>query len=157
MAVDIGSDAIDRGNALGGTYTSLLKDIPASESGTLTSIEIWASEDMSGLKVGVFYLTAEDTFKCRSAATIAGTILAGSKVTKAVSLAMEVDDLLGLYWADGKIELDTSGGSGRWYRTGDHIIVDDEEEYTSLSNQILSLGGHLPAAAAGHSFGFIIG
>jgi len=159
MAVDIGEEAINRGSTCGDEKTIINKGNPASVAGEVTSIDIWALSgwDITGLRVGTFYRTNGNTLKCRDSESIAGTITAGSKVNKAVSLEVQVGDFIGCYYVGGKIELDGVGGGGWWYFNGEAIDPDDEETYVYYENYAMSLGGYITAVAAGRSFGFIIG
>jgi len=157
MAVDVGAEAIDRGDDTASGYTFICRDNPASKSGTIVKIEIWALNNITGLKVGSFYKTNSVTWKCRAFVSIAGTITAGAKVEKVVSLAIVTDDLIGCYYATGDIERDGSGYAGIWRFTGDACNVDDEETYASLAGDAISLGGYFEVVAVGRSFGLIIG
>ena len=157
MAVDIGQEAIDKATTFPEGYTVINKEAAASEAGNVTSIDIWAAVDITGLKIGVFYATNGNTLKCRSAATISGTITAGSKVNKVVSLSVEIGDYIGCYFTGGRIEGVNYGGVGRWTLSGDYCTVNSEEAYGYQFGRDISLGGYISVAAAGRSFGFIIG
>lgn len=148
MAVDIGTEAIDRTTEWGAGRTFINKDTPATVAGTITSIDIWAKAgyDITGLRVGSFYTTNGDTLKCRASQAIEGTITAGSKVTKAVSIAVEIGDYIGCFFSVGFIELSTSGFAGVWQKAGEYIDPDDEAEYTFYSGDAVSLGGYIQTA-----------
>ena len=45
----------------------------------------------------------------------------GSKQTFAVSLNVQTGDYLGIFYQEGQLERDTSGGQGLWYIDGDQI------------------------------------
>lgn len=157
MAVDIGYEATDRADEYTHHETYIMKASAASSAGNVTSIDIWANTNISGLKIGVFYTTNGNTLKCRSACSIPGTITAGSKVNKVVSLAIEIGDYIGFYFTGGLIEGDPSGFSGLWYVSGDYCTVNAEATFSSVGGYALSLGGYIEAVAGGRSFGFIIG
>ena len=158
MAVDIGAEAINRLSTASSGSTEVNEEVTASEAGNVTSIDIWAKTDITGLKIGVFYATNGDTLKCRSVASVAGTITAGSKVNKVVSLSVEIGDYLGCYFTGGTLERSSYGADGRWVLVGDHCVIDDENTYTHAAIQATSLGGYIEeVVAAGRSFGFIIG
>ena len=159
MAVDIGLEAINRVAGVGDDDTSVNAGAAASIAGIVTSIDIWALTDITGLKVGTFYKTNGNTLKCRDAKSIAGTITAGSKVNKVVSLTVEIGDYIGCIFTGGWIERDSSGYAGLWQvKDVDNCIVDAEDDYDLLSGDGISLGGYIEeAAAAGRSFGFIFG
>lgn len=143
MAVDIGVEAINRTSAASANYTRIHREGPAAVAGTITSIEIWAFANITGLRVGTFYTTNGDTLKCRDSEAIAGTITAGSKVTKAVTIAVEIGDYLGLYFTGGNIESSPSGYAGWWHKEGEHIDPNDEADYTPAEDGTFSLGGYI--------------
>lgn len=143
MAVDIGAEAIDRTNIMVSGQTLINKDHPATVSGTITSIDIWANVNITGLRVGTFYTTNGNTLKCRDSDTIAGTITAGSKVTKAVSIAVEIGDYIGCYFASGSVELSIAGYADLWWISGEYIDPNDEAVYDPAPDCAISLGGYI--------------
>lgn len=160
MAVDIGAEAIYRGAVFGGDRTFINRTGRATAGGVVTSIDIWAYSDITNFRVGTFYVTNGNTFKCRDSEAIPGTITGGEKVTKVVSLAVAIDDYIGCYidHTDKLICRDSSGFAGVWYVAGEFIDVNDEATYTLIALNAISLGGYIGAVAAvGRSFGFIFG
>jgi len=157
MAVDIGAEAINRASTIVAGLTFINKEHPATIAGLITSVDVWAHEEVAGLIVGTFYTTNGNTLKCRASQAIAGTIPAGSKVTKVVSIAVEVGDYIGAYWTEGILERDITGYAGYWGIEGEYIDPDDEGEYFLIAGDAISFGGYIPGAAVGRSFGFIIG
>ncbi len=146
MAVDIGCEAIDRISYTTYNRTIILKDNPASIGGTITSIDLWAHGDCSGLIVGTFYTTNGNTLKCRDSEAIPGVITAGLKVTKVVSITVEVGDYVGFYETLGSLDYEVAG-TGVWDKTGEFIDPGDEENYTSRTDRAFSLGGYIGVAA----------
>lgn len=141
MAIDIGTDAIDRDNSSSlPDRTYVFKDNPANENGTLTSIEVWVDEDLANCIVGTFYITNGNTLKCRDSESI-GSVASGSKQTFPVSIAVKIGDYIGIYATSGSIERDNTGGEGAWYVNGQYIDPDDETIYTHLNYYIFSLYG----------------
>ena len=158
MAIDIGAEAKDRSTYMVKDWTMIEKSNPANASGTITSVEIWAKADITGLIVGTFYVVSGNTLKCRDSEAITGTITAGSKVTKAVSIAVEAGDYIGLFFTAGEIEYDSSGYIGIWGKSGKYIDPADEVEYNWYSEDQLSLYGiGDDVVAKGASRGYIIG
>ncbi len=154
--VDIGAEAKDRSDWIVSDRTVISKTKPAAEAGTITSIEIWARTDITGLRVGTFYTTNSNKLKCRDSEAIAGTITAGSKVTKPVSLAVEIGDYIGCYYTGGTLEVDSNGYPGKWVTLGEYIDPGDETFYDYLPDEI-SLGGYFEAVAVGRSQTIIVG
>jgi hypothetical protein len=119
MAIDVGPGATDRAktDALANvTFIDIAN--PANAHGILTSFEIWAYANLAGCKIGTFFGSGT-SYTMRDSVTI-GDVTAGSKQTfigKSVRCA--VGDFLGIYYATGKIEYDTSGGSGVYGAAGD--------------------------------------
>ena len=159
MAVDIGAEAVNRFTGIGSRYTRILKDHPATANGIITSVDIWANTAMTGLRVGTFYTTNGNTLKCRDSEAIPGTITAGSKVTKEVSIAVEIGDYIGAFWSAGSIDMDLSGFDGLWNLSGEYIDPGDEATYGFTDNRTISLGGYIEGApvVVGHSQGYIFG
>lgn len=116
-AIDIGVAAIQRPNVY---YPATLinKGNPANASGKITSVEIYASSNMTGAIVATFYqpdptgypnnLTARDSYSI-------GSVTSGAKRTFEVDLDVEAGDYLGVYFASGYIYYETAEGSGIWY------------------------------------------
>lgn len=145
MAVDIGEEAIDRPTDITHDRTVINKGNPASVRGEVNSIDIWCPgfPDITGLIVGTFYTTNENTLKCRDSEAIPGAITGGSKVTKAVSIAVEIGDYIGAYYTAGMIENSISGYGGRWNVAGEFIDPNDETEYSLDAGYGISLGGYI--------------
>jgi len=144
MAVDIGAEAVDRTGSRGGARTYINTSNSATKRGLITSIDIWAAVNITGLRVGTFYTTNGDTLKCRASGAIAGTITAGSKVVKAVSIAVEIGDYIGCYMGTGSIEYVGTGFAGMWRVEGEYIDPNDEAAYTFYAGDVMSLGGFIP-------------
>ena len=150
MAVDIGAEATNRGTSTGSGHTLVSKATPASIGGTITSIDIWAFINITGLRIGTFYTTNGNTLKCRDSVALAN-ITAGSKVTRSVdsgsnplAIAVEIGDYIGCYYTGGDLETDTTGGSGMWYVANEeHIDPDDEATYNLSAPFEISLGGYI--------------
>jgi len=148
MAVDIGCEAIDRPSYFTHGYTRINKTKPAEVAGIITSIEIWALTDITGLKVGTVYTTNGNRLKCRASEAIAGTITAGSKVTKAVSIAVEIGDYIAYYCYAGYIE-ETGAGAGTWSSVTDRLDPDVEWDYKFHADSVFSLGGYITPPVVG--------
>ena len=146
MAVDIGAEAIDRGDNWAKYYTLVNADNPAGMAGVVASIDIWAAHDMGGLIVGTFYKTNGNTLKCRASVAIAGTITAGSKVNKVVSIAVEIGDYIGCYYTSGTTKNGSGAVVGHWYFNGEATDPNDEEDYVFWAGYAISLGGYIEAA-----------
>lgn len=154
MAIDIGEAAIDRAGGASYNTTWINKGNPANDTGTIDSIEIYALNNLSGCKIGIFYTTNGNTLKCRSVVTL-GAITAGSKQTfttdsesNAISLTVVTGDYIGIYFASGDIESAYVGGDNLWYQTADHCVVDDSVAYSVHTGHLISLygGGYTVAA-----------
>jgi len=130
--IDAGSTAINR-TSFTGLPSSTLIDThnSANANGIITSVEIWASNNMIGCRVGTFYLVSGTTFKCRDSATI-GTVASGSKQTFAVDLIINTGDFIGIYFTSGDIEYG-AGGTLMYYKTGEYIDPDDSVAYAAAA------------------------
>ena len=140
-AIDVGAEAIDRSNAFGYPFTFIGLNNPANDTGIITSIEIWAYADITGLRVGTFYLVSGTTYKCRDSEAIAGTITAGSKVTKTVSIAVVAGDFIGCYYSGGQLDRSLTGYAGVYEVSGEYIDPGDQATYALQSGDAISLKG----------------
>lgn len=140
-AIDIGSPAIDRTSAYGGgTFIAL--ENTANGTGYLTSIEIWASTDITGLRVGTFYWTVATAYQCRDSAYI-GDVTAGSKQTFPVYIAVSAGDCIGCYVGTGcgTIESNIVGYAGVYFADADYLNPGDIASYALLAGDTISLYG----------------
>lgn len=120
-AIDVGAGATNRATSYSPYYTTFIdKTNPANDNGTLTSFEIWALANMTGVKVGTFSGSGT-SWNDRDYESI-GNVTAGSKQTfSGLSCTVNTGDILGIYQTSalGTIEADTSGGSGVLYIISD--------------------------------------
>jgi hypothetical protein len=140
--IDIGAPAIDRPNDLPSGYTLVSWENPANDDGTITSVEIWAtgSGNMQDCEVATFIDEGGNVLSTRDSETI-GTVLIGSKQTfSGLDMDVQTGDYIGMYFSAGRVEATISGGTGIWYKSGDHIPC-SSETYSSGSNYTLSLYG----------------
>jgi len=140
--IDIGGAAITRASWLGGPRTVVLKDNPANETGTITSIEIYVkSADIIDVKVATFFVVSGNNLSTRDTHTI-GTVISDSKQTfSGLSIDVEAGDYIGIYYkGSGNLYRDTSGYAGFWNYNSDQIPCTDVT-FTYYANQIFSLYG----------------
>lgn len=140
-AIDIGAAAISRATAFSANYTIIALDNPANLSGIITSVEIWAKTNISGLKVGTFYLVSGTTYKCRDSATL-GSVATGAKRTfSGLAINVVAGDFIGCFFGPGTIMENSTGGAGAAYLSGVHMTPGSSFTYTMVSNHVLSLYG----------------
>lgn len=118
-AIDVGGEAINRAYSYIEGRTLVAKDNPANATGKITTVEIWAFEQLLNCEVAIFFVVSGDNLSTRSTVAI-GTVAAGSKQTFPVDLDVEAGDYIGIYYTDGKIEIDDSV-AGMWEKEGDYI------------------------------------
>jgi len=126
--IDVGAACSDRTSGQNSGNTMLGKANPANNTGTLTSLCVWVLTNMGGIKIGSFYLVSGTTYKCRDAESI-GSLNAGKNDNIVISLSIQTNDYLGIYWSSGQIEADTAGG-GAYYVAGDKCIINNETAYS---------------------------
>lgn len=144
--VDIGSEAIERGSSFGAPSTLIVKDNPASASGKITSVEIYASltGDLVNCEIGAFYRPDSDgypdKFTTRDTYAI-GAVIGGSKKTFVVDLDLEEGDYLGITFSSGSIEYNpvNSGYQGIWSVGGDFIPCTNKDFGAIISGATISL------------------
>lgn len=145
--IDVGPGATGRSSYYI-TYTFLCVDNPANDTGTLDTIEIYASSVMSGTKVGTFY-GSSTSWTPRDYESI-GTVSSGSKQTfTGLNCDVETNDLLGVYFSSGNIYADKSGYSGLYAKSGDQFGA-GTQKYTLVSGDAVSIYATGATAAAGH-------
>jgi hypothetical protein len=139
--ITIGNTASDRANIEGLSYTKIDKNNPANETGTITSVDIYAQADIANCKIGVFTLISGSSFTCRSATADLGTVTAGIH-NYTVSLSVVTGDYLGIYGSsfNGKVETDQSG-AGLWYKSGDQTSCVNTAFSSLIPNRTMSIGG----------------
>ena len=124
-AIDVGPGATDRDAYIAGGYTLIDLANSANNTGKLTSIQIYSeSVEMTSVKVATFSGSGTD-YTPRDVVSLAN-VPYGALVTRTVdassdpiSLVVQAGDFLGIYFAEGRLENDESGGSGVYYRVGD--------------------------------------
>lgn len=139
LAIDIyiGANAIDRDTSMG-PYT-MINNNSANESGTITSVEIWASINLTNCEVATFFNVSGVNFSTRDYEAI-GTVTSGSKQTFPVSLNVEAGDFIGIHYTAGNIERDTASCNGMWIKSGDNIPCTNIT-FTSYATSAISLYG----------------
>lgn len=142
LPIDIGIPAEDRRYALNVyTVTYLNLENPANESGFLHTVEVWFNSNATGVVVGTLYNTTGTNYKCRDVAAI-GAVASGAKGTfPGLNIAVVAGDLIGIMSDIGDIDRDITGFAGLRRTDGKHIVVGDEQTYTFVANQGMSLYG----------------
>lgn len=141
VAIAIGTAAISGSSAYNSGSTVISRANPANASGTITSIEIYADSNMSGVVVAVFYSTGTNAFTARNSVSI-GSVTAGAKRTFSVSLGVESGDYIGIYWSGGRLEINQYTGLGFWWKSGDQTSCTNTTFTLNTSNSMaLSLYG----------------
>ena len=137
-AITVGNDAIDRAT-YSNIETSTYIDVnnAADGNGKITTIEIWAYYDMTGVKVGLFSGSGT-SYTNRNVASL-GSITKGAKRTFSVDLDVVAGDFLGIYVTEGYIER-TSSGEGYYVKSGDQFGT-GSQTYALFSDRTISLGG----------------
>ncbi|MBA7617107.1 hypothetical protein ES703_24418 [subsurface metagenome] len=140
--IDVGADPIDRTDLYGMGYTLIDTNNPANASGILHTVKVYALGNIVGLRVGTFYATNGDVFKCRDSEFI-GDVAAGAERTfTGLSIAVEEGDYIGCYYTAGAIECDKVGFLGLWGRYGEFIDPGDEAAQGFLEGAAISLYGY---------------
>jgi len=144
--INIGSEAIERGSSFGAPTTLINKDNPATSSGKITSIDIYASltGDLVNCEIATFYrpdpISFPNKFTTRDIYNI-GAVTGGSKQTFEISLDAEKGDYIGITFTNGSIEYSPvgSGYLGVWSKGGDNIPCTDVDFGTIISGATVSL------------------
>jgi hypothetical protein len=129
--IDIGPGATNRASSANtpANYTFIDKNNPANDTGTLDTFEIYAYENMSGVKMGTFY--ADIPYYPNRDYESIGAVSAGSKQTfTGKNCDVVSGDYLGVGSGGGKLERDTSGYSS--------YIIDDIDAFGTSNFQAQS-------------------
>ncbi len=137
--IDVGPGATDRDTYLSVASTDIDEANPANDSGVLDTFELWFNADATGVKAGTFYGSGV-SWTSRDVEVI-GNVTSGSKQTfSGLDCDVETDDLAGVYFATGQLELDGSGGTGILYKAGDQFGA-GAQTYTEYSGYVISIYG----------------
>ena len=138
--IDVGPGAIDRASAGSGLKTIIDLANPANDTGKIDTFEIWCAIDSTGVKMGTFYGSGTD-YTSRDVETI-GDVTGGSKQTfSGLDCDVSTGDYAGLYWVGtSSLELDSSGGSGFYYKAGDQFGT-GQQTYTLAASYAVSIYG----------------
>jgi hypothetical protein len=153
MAIDVGSEAIDRDAYNTGGYTGIGEDNPANADGNIDTIECWFDTNAVGFIAATFIRNSAGNYTSRDSVTI-GDITSSSKQTvTGLSLDVVTNDRLGFYCASGNMDRTDSGGAGIYYKSpaGNYI---DGNPYnyinTGIPEALMSLYATGTETAAGH-------
>ncbi|GAI31407.1 unnamed protein product, partial [marine sediment metagenome] len=136
---DIGAEALVRTDSLTAAYTLVAKENPASASGKIHTIEIWARLPLEACEVATFFVVSGSNLSTRDTALI-GDVPAGSKKTFTVDLDVRVGDYIGVHCISGTIAVDTSGGAGIWHWNADYIPCTNKF-FNQIAGYVMSLYG----------------
>jgi len=151
QSIDVGNEAEGRDTNAGGYFSVLDTGNSANASGTIDTVETWASAELSNADFAILYFVSGSTFHSRDNEDI-GTIASGSKQTfSSLSLDIETGDHIGAYFTGNGMEMDSDGGSGTvWRDVGNSVTKDNEEAWGySYANYALSLKGTGAEAGGG--------
>jgi len=137
-SIDMGNEAINRSGFVYPTITFIDNANPANYTGTLTSIQVWATTNLTGLRVGTFYNVSGTTYKCRDSETI-GSVTAGSLQTFTVDIDVVAGDYIGCYFASGWLEASDTLTSTLYYKVGEYIDPNDSATFSTTGNNGISL------------------
>ena len=142
--ISVGLTPTDRSsgaNIKDNTWVS--KNGAASDSGIITSVEIWLEDAADSAEVGLFTDEGSNVLSTTDYESI-GAVASGSKQTKSgLDIDVTSGDYIGVWGTaelSPKVEADFSGYGGCWIRAGDSIPV-TSETFTFLSGDAISLYG----------------
>jgi len=160
IGIEIGAGATDRSTYWNPNITTVDKNVAATDTGKITSIEIWAqaAHDLENCEIGIFYVVSGDNLATRSTVLL-GTVTSGSKQTftedsesNPISMDVVAGDHIGYCCTSGWLERDNTG-VGVWYISGDSIPC-ESTLFTFSSNKTVSLygtGATIPEIDIGNS------
>jgi len=134
--LDVGNEAIDRIDSVGGELTIVDKYNPANENGTITEVEVYLANETS-IKIAIFFQVSGNFLSTRSWVDLSYQPAGYSK--HAVNLPIQAGDFIGIYTGAGEIKTDETG-VGRWIQVGDLIPCTNAEFFWG-DNYTISLKG----------------
>ena len=139
--ITIGAPVINRNSTFGTGITSVVKDNPANDTGTIDTVEMWLVDACTGVEVATFIDEGSNVLSTRDSEAI-GAVSSGSKQTfTGKDMDVAAGDYIGIHGsAGGKIETTRSGGAGIWYQIGDYIPA-SSVTFETLDAWICSLYG----------------
>ncbi len=140
-AIDVGTVPADFDSSTSQGWTQIDKSNPANLSGLITSVQVSAAFNVTGLRVGTFYLVSGLDYKCRASQNLGAVTVAESPKTIACSIAIEAGDFIGSFCTIGALEKNNSGGSGALFITSEHIDPGDQATYTAEASRKIALYG----------------
>lgn len=125
-------------------YTFFNKTNPANENGVLDVIQVGGGSLNTGVdtKVGTGYNSISNDYTCRDSEII-GIVHAGAiRTFYGLSIEIEENDLIGIYFSSGTIDADYTGASGgRVYYFGDSLNPFETQTYVNQNTRANSLYG----------------
>jgi hypothetical protein len=151
--ITVGGAVLNRGSSKAPEITYATRETPATGTGTITTIELWAQQNMTGVIVAIFtegepeFLTARDHVHLADADTTFGehSVSNGNAITldidsNPISLDIVEGDFIGFYAATGNLESDSSGYAGTLIESGNHTECVDRE-FNDQAGDGMSLRG----------------
>jgi len=135
--VDIGNEAIDRFDQIGGGLTMADKYNPANKSGTITKVEVFWPGPTSNLKVAIFFQVSGNFLSTRSWVNLPSVPSGHSE--HEVNLPVQAGDFIGCYIGARDIDTDSTG-VGVWMKGGDSVPCTNVE-FGFSNGTALSLKG----------------
>jgi hypothetical protein len=150
-AIDVGFTASDRAKKTptNTDFTFVDNANSANATGKITSIDIWAGDNMTNCEVATFYVVSGNNLSTRDTQAI-GSVTAGSKQTFIVDLDVTTGDYIGIYFSTGgSLDYDTGLGGTEWYQNGDLIPCTNAEFNLENPGATMSLYGTGATTATG--------
>ena len=134
----VGSAPTDRAGNISCCQTVLDKANPSTVSGTISSVEFYTAQAITGCKVGTFYGSGT-SWTLRDYEAI-GSVAAGSSTVSGLSITVQPGDIIGVYFTTGALDASTTGGVGVLYKAGDQF-VSGAVTYALASGYAISVRG----------------
>ena len=112
----VGSLPIDRSSSYPASNTLIVTENPATFTGKIVYVEIFAYQAMASVTVATFTQVSDNVFTVRDSEFI-GDVGGDFKRPFEVDLDVVEGDFIGIYWGAGYIERDNEG-SGYWIKAG---------------------------------------
>jgi hypothetical protein len=162
-AIDIGYGAADYDSFRGQGYTTIDKNNPANDTGTLTSVEVFmymADCTTASFYWGTFSNRTSTYFTSQSQSSNLGKIASGSKQTfTGQSVAVTSGHYIGAYWtSNGDYRIEASGITGSIPICVEYgnFFGSGEKKYNTSQNRYIGLYATGETAAVGNPYHYYL-
>lgn len=142
--ITVGQEAVS-GSTHGSGLTVVNQTLKATSSGTVDEIDVYVANVVIGniIEVGIFFIVSGTNLSTRSNTgnlTVSVGLNSFSAPGDFTALDIETDDMIGSYQANAQTAVNTSGGGGIYFISGDCVPCTNQS-FSELDSYRISLYG----------------